>query len=237
MFRCLWWQHPSLNQNKGPGTEAHFWNPPPSFARRPCHPPPCKAIFGPPSPGGATTTSPDATPPQLSVKTCGGGGVPQEGGGGEYWQRGRGGGLRATHYYHMHTSRGCLRAWGYRGMYAIIAISCLCHEESLRVLRTEGIVPLSTKHGTTNLAPLAPWPPHRYLSKLRGGWGAGGCRIKGPGPAAPQGRKHQAPRWDSRAHLSSSSSSSRVLDGDHLPVVSAAPCTHKFACTGCLPSC
>ena len=32
-----------LTQNKGPGTEAHFWNappPPPSFAGRPCHPPP-----------------------------------------------------------------------------------------------------------------------------------------------------------------------------------------------------
>ena len=29
-------------------------------------------------------------------------------------------GLRATHYFHMHTSRGCvcLGAWGYRGMYA-----------------------------------------------------------------------------------------------------------------------
>ena len=39
-----------LTQNKGPGTEAHFWNPPPpsSFAGHPCHPPPRKAIFGPP---------------------------------------------------------------------------------------------------------------------------------------------------------------------------------------------
>ena len=53
------------------------------------------------------------------------------------------------------------------------------------VLRTKGIVPLSTRHGTKNLAPLAPWPPHRYLSKLGGGGGAGGCRIQGPGPAAP----------------------------------------------------
>ena len=48
---------------------------------------------------------------------------------------GGGGGLRATHYYHMHTSRGCLGAWGYRGMYAIIAISCLCQEESLKGLK------------------------------------------------------------------------------------------------------
>ena len=30
-------------------------------------------------------------------------------------------------------------------------------------------MPLSTKHGTKNLAPLAPWPLHCYLSKLGGG--------------------------------------------------------------------
>ena len=48
-----------------------------------------------------------------------------------------GGGLHATHYYHMHTSRGCLGAWGYRGMYAIIAISCLCREESLKGLKDQ----------------------------------------------------------------------------------------------------
>ena len=82
--------------------------------------------------GGATTTGPDATPPQLSVKTwgggelgegrpegvggsaggCGGGGsaggcvcvgVFSHGGGGS---QGGGGGLRTTHYYHMHTPRG-----------------------------------------------------------------------------------------------------------------------------------
>ena len=40
--------------------------------------------------GGATTTGPDATPPQLSVKTCGGGVGRRMGGG--YWQLGRGGG-------------------------------------------------------------------------------------------------------------------------------------------------
>ena len=54
----------------------------------------------------------------------------------------------------------------------------------LSVLRTKGIVPPSTKHGTKNLAPL---PLHRYLSKLWGwgGGGAGGGRIQGPGPADP----------------------------------------------------
>ena len=36
------------------GLGLHFWNPPPSFAGRPCHPPPRKAIFGlPRGPGGA----------------------------------------------------------------------------------------------------------------------------------------------------------------------------------------
>ena len=65
----------------------------------------------------------------------------------------------------------------------------------LRVLRTKGIVPLSTKHGTKNLAPLAPWPPHCYLSKLGGGRGGG--RIHGPGPAAP-------PPRDTRDNLSES---------------------------------
>ena len=70
--------------------------------------------------------------PQLSVKTwgeawleglCGGGGgggigSSAPGGGVPRW-----GGLRATHYYHMHTSRGdvCLGVRGNGGMYVIIA--------------------------------------------------------------------------------------------------------------------
>ena len=55
------------------------------------------------------------------------------GGGSQGWR----GGLRATHYYHMHTSRGdvCLGVWGYGGMYVIIALSCLCREESLKGCR------------------------------------------------------------------------------------------------------
>ena len=80
--------------------------------------------------------------PQLSVKTCRGGELGRGGvlaaqpGGGP--KRG-GGGLRATHYYHMHTSRVCvcLGAWGYRGMYALIAISRLCQEESLKGLKDQ----------------------------------------------------------------------------------------------------
>ena len=42
VFRRLWWQHPSLHKRKGPGTEAHFWNPPPFLCRvpMPSAPPP-----------------------------------------------------------------------------------------------------------------------------------------------------------------------------------------------------
>ena len=84
-----------------------------------------EVVSGPIPGGGATTTGPDATPPSYLSKL--GGGVLAA------WPGG--GGLRATHYYHMHTSRGCLGAWGYRGMYVIIAISCLCLEESLNGLK------------------------------------------------------------------------------------------------------
>ena len=57
------------------------------------------------------------------------GGFSRGGGGGARW-----GDLHATHYYHMHTSRGdvCLGVWGYGGMYVIIALSRLCQEESLK---------------------------------------------------------------------------------------------------------
>ena len=83
--------------------------------------------------------------PKLSVKTCGGGGGGSGGGrgGGIGSSAGGGpkggGGLHVTHYYHMHTSRVCvcLGAWGYRGMYAIIAISRLCKEGSLKGLKDQ----------------------------------------------------------------------------------------------------
>ena len=129
------------------------------------------------TPRGTTTTGLDAThPPAIcqnlgggvrggSARGCGGGGGDIGGlaGGGSQG----GGGLRATHHYHMHTSRGdvCLEVWGYGGMSVIIALSRLCREESL----TGG-------------------PPTHYLSKPRGGRGAGGRgRIQGPGPAALPG--------------------------------------------------
>ena len=50
VFRRLWWQHPSLHKTKGPARKPISGTPPPSFAGRPClPPPPCKAIFGSPS--------------------------------------------------------------------------------------------------------------------------------------------------------------------------------------------
>ena len=60
-----------------------------------------------------------------------GGGGSAAGGGAS---QGQWGGLHATHYYHMYTSRGdvCLEIWGYGGMYVIIALSHLCGEESLK---------------------------------------------------------------------------------------------------------
>ena len=55
----------------------------------------------------------------LSAKTCGegggqGGGVGGRVRGGGVGSSARGEGLRATHYYHMHTSRMCV--WGGGGM-------------------------------------------------------------------------------------------------------------------------
>ena len=82
-------------------------------------------------------------PPSYLSKLGGGGGSLGGSAGGCGGGRGRldaGGGcprwgvLCATHYYHMHTSRGdaCLGVWGYGGMYLIIALSRLCWEESLK---------------------------------------------------------------------------------------------------------
>ena len=117
-----------------------------SLGGRAHRPPPLNPRGG----GGATTTGPDAPPPPICQNLPGagagggggggggrreGGGIGRRGGGGLAAWPGGGGGLRATHYYHMHTSRGCLGAWGYRGMHAIIAISCLRQEESLKGLK------------------------------------------------------------------------------------------------------
>ena len=127
---------------------------------------------------GGATTGPDATPPPPPryLSKLGGGAVGAGGGS----AGGGGGGLRATHYYHMHTSRGgvCLGAWGYRGMYAIIAISCLCREESLKGLQDQ-------RHSTPLQLSMRQkiWRhgPRTAMFQKPGG----GCRIQEPGPAAP----------------------------------------------------
>ena len=103
----------------------------------------------PPTTGGRLPAVLMRPTPQLSVKTRGGGGRGAfwggsrlEGVGGGVRPRGGGGfprwgGLRATHYYHMHTSWGdvCLGVWGYGGRYAAIALSRPCREESLKGCR------------------------------------------------------------------------------------------------------
>ena len=124
--------------------------------------------------------------PQLSVKTCGGGGglAAQPGGGA----------ARDPLLPHAYLKGVCvcLGPWVYRGAYAIIAISRLCQEESFKGLKDQRHSTPSTEHGTKILAPLAPWPPHRYLSKL---WGLGG-RTQGPGPPPPpRGQKHRRTIW------------------------------------------
>ena len=60
-------------------------------------------------PGGQLQAALMRQPPSYLPKLArGGGGGRREGGGGGYWQLGQGGGLRVTHYYHMHTSRVCV---------------------------------------------------------------------------------------------------------------------------------
>ena len=131
----------------GPGgTLPEDWSPFPGHT----HTHTCGSASRPQAPTGGQLQSVLMRPtPQLSVKTCrgggswgGGGGRREDGGGVLAARRGgsqEGGGLRATHYYHMHTSTVCvyLGAWGYRGMCALIAISRLCQEESLKGLKDQ----------------------------------------------------------------------------------------------------
>ena len=92
----------------------------------------------------------------MGGSAAGGGGFPR-------W-----GGLRATHYHHMHTSWGmCVwGVWGYGGMYAIIALSRPCGEESLKGRRWRH----AKKKGRHAPNPLS--------LKTRGGGGAGGVAYK-----------------------------------------------------------
>ena len=85
-------------------------------------------------------------PPQVSVKTCGGRGAVGARGGGGVGGRVGGGGIGSSAARNLLLPHAYLKgvcvcvcvcpgAWGYRGMYAIIAISCLCREESLKGLK------------------------------------------------------------------------------------------------------
>ena len=86
---------------------------------------PTQGATQPPGGGGGVTETGLMRPtPQLSIKTRGGGAGGSSGGGLAGGCRGGilavggfsqgGGGLRATHYYHMHTSWG-LCVWGFGG--------------------------------------------------------------------------------------------------------------------------
>ena len=68
-------------------------------------------------------------------------------------------------------------AWGYGGMYGIIAI-VFARKKVLRVVRTKGIVPLSTEHGTKN-------GTHTAIFQNAGGgggWGVSQDRARPPPP-------------------------------------------------------
>ena len=105
--------------------------------------------------GGATTTGPDAThPPAICQNSGGGGGGAggrsgggQLGGvGGGFWPWGGfpkvGGLARDPLLPHAYLLGGvCLGGWGYGGMYAMIALSCHCREESLKGRRVAPLPP------------------------------------------------------------------------------------------------
>ena len=139
-------------------------------------------------------------PASYLSKLAGGGGLGQGGGrrkgGGEVLvaQGGgseEGGGLRATHYCHMHTSRVCvcLGAWGYRGMYAIIAISRFCREESLKGLKDQRHSTPFNKAWDKKFGAVGAMAPAPLSFKTRGGGAGGGGvaykdRARSPPPGA-----------------------------------------------------
>ena len=132
--------------------------------------------------GGATTSGPDATHPPAICQNSGGGGVQGGclGGGGSAggcrwgvrpgggFPRWGGGGLRATHYYHMHTSWGdvCLGVSGY-----------------LALKSTDGL--MKRKHTLKKGGEVGAMPPTHYLSKPGGGGGGLGGSHTRTGPGSP----------------------------------------------------
>ena len=87
----------------------------------------------------------------------------------------RWGGLCATHYYDMHTSRGdmCLGVWGYGDMYVIIALSRVC--QSMNGL-------MKGKHAQKKVGAVGAMPPNPLSLKTRGLGGGSHTRSPPPPP-------------------------------------------------------
>ena len=114
---------------------------------------------------------------------------------GGYWQLGRGGGAARNPLLPHAYLKGvcvCLGAWGYRGMYAIIAISRLCREESLQGLKDQRRgTPFNSAWDKKFGADGATAPAPLCFKTRRGGRGPGGVlhTRTGPGctPPPPRG--------------------------------------------------
>ena len=114
------------------------------------------------------------------------------GGRGGYWQLGRGGGgLRATHYYHMHTSRGVC-VWGAWGKNRGRATCCTPRHGRLREGGGGGG---SLRH---SLQRSLSWAPERRLDPCLGSLGRR-SPPPFPGVHAPDVRVSAAPRLRSCA--------------------------------------
>ena len=119
--------------------------------------------------------------PRLSVKTCGGG---------EDWQLSRGGGggcarPTTTTCIPQGCVCVCLGAWGYRGPYAIIAISCLCREESLRGLEDQRHSTPFNEAWDKNFGTVGAMPSAPLSVKTRGGGVAYKDWARPPPPPPP----------------------------------------------------
>ena len=135
--------------------------------------------------GGATINVPNGTPPQLCVKTLGRGARGYLWGGsarGCRWGfRPWGGGVskvgglaRDPLLPHAYLQGGCVsRVCGYGGMYAIIALSRGCREESIRG-RCGAPLPPSP----FPLPPCCPAPPGYFVRKILGAWLERGVKRK-----------------------------------------------------------
>ena len=133
-------------------------------------------------------------PPSYLPKLAGGGGSAGGRSEGVLTARPRGGGGCARPTTTTCIPQGCLcvwEAWGYGGMYEIIAISLpgiLCQEESPNGLKDQRhSTPLQLSMGQKIWRRWRHDPCTTMFQNSGGGGGAGGCRTQGPGPATPPG--------------------------------------------------